>query len=130
MTDREGWTDLHHLAYLYAAIASGDGSVSSDELEALCDRLHRWASHLDARALMPVVMTALSACGEDRDAGDVGQLYLSVEAVSRGMDEPARKAVLDDLLGIAGADGTLERGEGELLLLIRNAWEAFRRPPS
>ena len=38
MSDRKGWRELHHLAYVYAAVASSDGSISTDELEVFCQR--------------------------------------------------------------------------------------------
>jgi uncharacterized tellurite resistance protein B-like protein len=67
-------------------------------------------------------MTAVSALGEDQGPVMRRQLGQSVEIVAGALDEDGRAAALDDALAIAGADGSLEPGEGELLLRIREAW--------
>lgn len=122
MSDRESWSELHHLAYVYAAVASSDGSISNEELEIFCQRLHDWNPDIEREELMPIVMTAVSALGEDQGSVVQRQLALSVEIVAGALDEDGRAAALDDVLAIAGADGSLQPGEGELLLSIRDAW--------
>ena len=122
MSHREGWSELHHLAYVYAAVASSDGSISNEELEVLCQRLHDWNPDVEREELMPIVMTAVSALGQDQGPVMRRQLGQSVEIVAGTLDEDGRAAALDDVLAIAGADGSLEPGEGELLLRIREAW--------
>jgi uncharacterized tellurite resistance protein B-like protein len=126
MSVRDDWTELHHLAYIYAAIASSDGSISEDEMEVYCHKLHQWNPDVDAEELMQLVMAAVSALGRDKER--VGGRYLnkSIEIVAGALDDEGRAAALDDLLAIAAADGTLMPGEGELLLTIRKAWEVDR----
>lgn len=124
MPDREDWTPLHHLAYVYAAIASVDGSVSNEELETLCEKLGQWRAEMEDAELMPVVVTALAALGSDVTEEDIAQIHRSIEIVARTLDAEERGAVLDDLISIAGADGEFRPGEGDVLLLIRNALEA------
>lgn len=123
MSSRKGWSPLHHLAYIYAAIASVDGSVSNTELEVLCDKLRQWKPELDDRALMPIVVTAVAALGSDVDASDIDQVHDSVKVVARTLDAEQRGAILDDLISIAGADGLFLPGEGDVLLMIRDALE-------
>ena len=130
MTSREDWTVLHHLAYVYAAIASSDGSITPDELEVFCKKLHEWIPEQDPENLMQTVMASIAALGEDKDKQDLGHLYKSIGEVAENLDDDARTAALDDLLAIAAADGTFEPSEGALLLRIRQAWgtdEAVRR---
>ena len=122
MSNREHWSELHHLAYVYAAVASSDGSISKDELEVFCQRLHDWNPDVERDALMQIVMAAVAALGEDIEEALERQLARSVEIVARALDEDGRSAALDDVLAIAGVDGSLEPGEGELLLKIRDAW--------
>jgi len=122
MSDREQWNELHHLAYVYAAVASSDGSISSDELEIFCQRLHDWNPEVERGALMQIVMVAVAARGDDIGAASERQLARSVEIVAGALDEDGRAAALDDVLAIAGVDGSLEPGEGALLLKIREAW--------
>ena len=131
MPAREGWGSLHHLAYLYAAVASVDGSVSNEEFGVLCEKLHRWDPEMEDRRLVRVVMGALSTLGTDTAANDTDQLHASIEALAVALDAEERGAVLDDLLSVAGADGVFAPGEGHLLLSIRQVWEAHpgSRPP-
>lgn len=130
MSSRKGWSPLHHLAYIYAAIASVDGSVSNPELEVLCDKLRQWKPDLDDRALMPVVVTAVAALGSDVDASDIDRVHDSVKIVARTLDAEQRGAILDDLITIAGADGFFLPGEGDVLLMIRDALEEHSARPS
>lgn len=128
MSNREAWTDLHHLAYVYAAIASVDGSISKDELEVFCQKLHEWRRDVDLDELMPLVLEAVSALGEDQERGDLQQLTASVAVAARVLDAESRATALDDLLAIAAADGKLLPGEGEFLLMVRKAWQVDQAP--
>ncbi len=103
-------------------MASSDGSISTEELEIFCERLHDWNRDVEMEALMPVVMTAVAALGQDAEQALERQLKESVEIVALALDEDGRSAALDDVLAIAGADGSLEPDEGALLLKIRDAW--------
>jgi uncharacterized tellurite resistance protein B-like protein len=123
MWNREDWTPLHHLAYVYAAVASVDGSITNEELEVLCHKLHQWNAGIDAAELMKIVMTAVSALGTDKERRDVEPLHVAIGIVAGALDADGRAAALDDLLSIAGADGAFASGEGELLLTIKRAWE-------
>lgn len=124
MTDRDDWTVLHHLAYVYAAIASSDGSVTNDELEVFCKKLHEWVPDEDPEHLMSTVMQSIAALGEDKARGETGPLYRSIGVVADDLDDEARTAALDDLLEIVAADGQFEPGESDLLRRIRGAWGA------
>lgn len=121
-SERANWTELHHLAYVYCAVASSDGSISTDELEIFCERLHDWNRDVGIEQLMPVIMTSVAALGQDDGRARERQLKESVEVVALALDEDGRGAALDDVLAIAGADGNLEPDEGVLLLKIREAW--------
>lgn len=136
MADRHDWTELHRLGYIYAALASSDGSITSDELEILCEKLAEWNPDVERKELIQIVMTAVSALGEDKGREDSEPLDRSVDFVAKNLDDGARAAALDDLLAIAGADGTVWPSEGDLLLTIRKAWNPDRsghrtltRPP-
>ena len=122
MPNRDDWTLIHHLAYVYAAIASSDGSISNEELETLSSKLHTWNPQVDAKELMQIVMSAVAALGEDKQLGDSEPLHRSINLVAEALDDDGRTAALDDLLAIAGADGTVWPAEGDVLLMIREAW--------
>jgi hypothetical protein len=124
MPNRDDWTILHHLAYVYAAVASSDGSITNEELEVLCYKLHQWHDEIDVDELMPIVMTSVAALGEDMDSGDDAQLDASIDLTAEALDDDGRSAALGDLLSIAAVDGALLPGEGEILVKIRQAWES------
>jgi len=124
MANRDEWTELHHLAYVYAAVASSDGSITNDELDVFCKKLHQWNDDIEADQLMQIVMAAVAALGSDKQRHEAGYLRQSVELIAGALDDDSRAAALDDLFAIAAADGTLEPGEGSLLLEIREAWRA------
>jgi uncharacterized tellurite resistance protein B-like protein len=127
MHDRDDWTELHHLAYVYAAVASSDGEITNDELDVFCEKLHQWNSDIPADELMQVVMAAVAALGRDKESTDSSNLRDSVQLVAKLLDDDGRAAALDDLFAIAAADGTLMPGEGSLLLEIREAWSSEPR---
>ena len=123
MSNRDDWTELHHLAYVYAAIASSDGSVTNEELEVLCYKLHQWNEDIDVAEIVQIVMTAVAALGQDKEDEDLEPLRASVQLVADALDDDGRAAALGDLLSIAAADGTLVPDEGDLLMMIQKAWE-------
>ena len=123
MPNRDDWTELHHLAYVYAAIASSDGSVTNEELEVLCYKLHQWNEDIDVNEIVQIVMTAVAALGQDKEDEDIEPLNASVKLVADALDDDGRAAALGDLLSIAAADGTLVPDEGDLLMMIQKAWE-------
>jgi uncharacterized tellurite resistance protein B-like protein len=131
MSNRDDWTPLHHLAYVYAAVASSDGTITNDELDVFCEKLHQWNPDIPADELMQIVMTAVAALGGDKEQQEASNLRESVELVAKALDDEGRAAALDDLFAIAAADGTFMPGEGDLLVDIREAWGADqmkRRP--
>jgi uncharacterized tellurite resistance protein B-like protein len=123
MPNRDDWTILHHLAYVYAAVASSDGSITNEELEVLCFKLHQWHDEIEVDELMPIVMTAVAALGEDKEAETAEQLDESIALTADALDDDGRAAALGDLLSIAAVDGALLPGEGDILIKIRQAWE-------
>lgn len=123
MPNRDAWTEMHHLAYVYAAVASSDGSVTNEELEVLCYKLHLWNEDIDVNELVQIVMTAVAALGQDKDEDDEAPLRESINLVAAALDDDGLSAALGDLLSIAAADGALVADEGDLLVMIREAWE-------
>jgi len=123
MPNRDAWTEMHHLAYVYAAVASSDGSVTNEELEVLCYKLHQWNEDIDVNELVQIVMTAVAALGQDKDEDDEAPLRESINLVAAALDDDGLSAALGDLLSIAAADGALVADEGDLLVMIREAWE-------
>ncbi len=123
MPNRDDWTDLHHLAYVYAAVASSDGSVTNEELEVLCYKLHQWFDDIDVNELVQIVLTAVAALGEDMERDDRKPLRASIGLLAEALDDDGRAVALGDLLSIAAADGTLVPDEGDVLVMIQKAWE-------
>ena len=122
MADRQDWTDLHHLAYLYAAVASRDGSITDDEADVLCRRLHRWHSDMAITRIIPVVMAAVRALSSDSEEQRDGQIAESVRVVADALEERDRTTAFADLQAIAEADSDLHAREGQLLGEVQEAW--------
>ena len=106
MTERDDWTVIHHLAYVYAAIAFSDGSISDDEMEVFCRNIERWVPQEGSDDLSQTVMTVIGAVAEDTDRQELGHLYRSVGVVADELDDDARGEALGDLLDIAAADAS------------------------
>jgi uncharacterized tellurite resistance protein B-like protein len=123
MPNRDDWTELHHLAYVYAAVASSDGSVTNEELEVLCYKLHQWFDDIDVNELVQIVLTAVAALGQDMERDDQKPLHASIGLLAEALDDDGRAAALGDLLSIAAADGALVPDEGDVLVMIQKAWE-------
>ena len=123
MIDRTDWTVIHHLAYVYAAIAYSDGSLSEDELDVFCRNLNDWVPQEDPEDLRRTVMTVVEAYGDDNKRQEHGSLYRSIGVVADELDDEARAEALSDLLDIAVADGRFDPGENALLLRLRQAWD-------
>jgi uncharacterized tellurite resistance protein B-like protein len=124
MTERDDWTVIHHLAYVYAAIAFSDGSISDDEMEVFCRNIERWVSQEGSDDLSQTVMTVIGAVAEDADRQEQGHLYRSVGIVADELDDDARGEALGDILDIAAADGRFDPSENALLVRLRQAWGA------
>jgi uncharacterized tellurite resistance protein B-like protein len=122
MTDRSHWSLLQHLAYVYAAIAHSDGSISEDELEIFCRNLHNWVPQEDPDALKQTVESVAAVMAEDKERGELGHLHRSIGIVADELDDEARAEALSDLLEIADADGRFDPSENALLLRLRQAW--------
>jgi uncharacterized tellurite resistance protein B-like protein len=124
MTKRDDWTVIHHLAYVYAAIAFSDGSISDDEMEVFCRNIERWVPQEGSDDLSQTVMTVIGAVAEDAGRQELGHLYRSVGVVADELDDDARGEALGDLLDIAAADGRFDPSENALLVRLRQAWGA------
>jgi hypothetical protein len=122
MAERQGWSELHHLAYLYAAVASRDGSITDDEADVLCRRLHRWHSDMAITRIIPVVMAAVRALSRDSEGQRDRQIAESVGVVADALDEGGRATAFQDLRAIAEADSDLHAREGQMLGEIQEAW--------
>ncbi|UCF21529.1 MAG: TerB family tellurite resistance protein [Gemmatimonadota bacterium] len=126
MTDRSQWSLIHHLAYVYSAIAFSDGSISEDELEVFCRNLHNWVPQEDPQSLKQTVESVAAVLAEDKGRGELGHLHRSIGIVADELDDEARAEALTDLLEIADADGRFAPGENALLLRLRQAWGEAR----
>lgn len=124
MTERDDWTVIHHLAYVYAAIAFSDGSISDDEMEVFCRNIERWVPQEGSDDLSQTVMTVIGAVAEDADRQEQGRLYRSVGIVADELDDDARGEALGDILDIAAADGRFDPSENALLVRLKQAWGA------
>lgn len=112
---------LRDLASLFLFLAETDRHLSYSELDSLVDRLHRHAHGWAPDDVRGVVSEAV----EDEQRSVHGVIErLKYAAVPPGV----RAAILDDLAGIAHADGELHLNEVAFVRALAKAW-ALSPPP-
>ncbi len=114
-------SQLRSLAFLYLAMGHGtDNYLSGAELEAITDRLHGRYPGLDRAAVQDVVGEAMAVYMESEDF--VGTAMDMITSLRDSLRSRQRKAVLDDLLAVAEADGVVLKNERLLLTSLAESW--------
>lgn len=121
MSDPDILGPLHQLAYLYLVLAHGsDDYLTSAELDVITERLCVRRPDLEAAEVQDVVTEALAAY---LDAEDPHKPALkAVVALRDHLTAAQRRAVLDDLVKIARADGLVLDDERTLLMRLASHW--------
>ncbi|ARA91850.1 MAG: hypothetical protein D6685_00160 [Bacteroidetes bacterium] len=113
---------LRQLAYLYLVLAHGsDDYLTSAELDVIVERLGARRPDLDPAEVQDIVTEALAAY---LDAEEPHRPALEAVIALRDHLTPAqRRAVLEDLVQIARADGLVLDDERALLLRLASHWD-------
>ncbi|MFQ5570829.1 MAG: TerB family tellurite resistance protein [Rhodothermales bacterium] len=113
---------LHELALLYLAMAqSGDDDLSYAEREAVTDNLHSRYAHLRRADVQNIVLEVLAVHQERADLLEASRQ--AAHALRNRLSEPQKKAVLQDLVRVAQADGVVLAHERDLLANLARQWE-------
>lgn len=115
------WDVLHHLAFVYLALAHGtDADFSDGERHLLLRKLREWSPGLSESEVAALLGQVLDHYAETRD---VEAVRASVDAVKAALPPEQRMAALHDLIQIANADGVFLDREEDLINELVQAWE-------
>ena len=114
------WSVLHDIGLMYIIMAhSTDGELSETEIATMIDRLSEWEPDLDEPTIRSILRTALQYYAQSPDQNDIQD---SVSAIKEALPRAQRLVILDDLVTIARADGTVKTGEREIVESLSAAW--------
>jgi len=114
------WSVMHDIALMYLIMAHGtDGSLSDVEIKTMIERLGEWEPGLDEEAIRSILRTSLEYYAQSPNENDIKD---SVLAIKNALPRAQRLVVLDDLVTIAKADGTVKVGEKEIIEMLSSAW--------
>ena len=118
--DLPDWSLLHDISLVYLVLAHAtDNELSDDEIEVIIERLQEWQPDLAEEDVREVLRGALQVYADEPDEDTLGA---SVSAIREGLPVVQRLAVLDDLIHIAEADGTVNEYEEEMISTLSQAW--------
>lgn len=122
MTSTEHRETLHALALLYLGMAHrADDYLSDAELKSVTERVQAQAEGFAWEDVQDVVLAALDVY-VDADAPEA-LTATAAERLAARLTPAERKAVLDDLRHVAGADGVVLADEHGLLARVALQWD-------
>lgn len=114
------WSVMHDIALMYLIMAHGtDGSLSDIEIKTIVNRLGEWEPDLNETQIRSILRTTLEYYAQSPDENDIKD---SVLAIKSALPRAQRLVVLDDLVTIAKADGTVKEGERTIVETLSSAW--------
>ena len=120
VADAPDWSLLHDMSLICVVLAhSTDNDLSTDEINAMLERLQQWQPDLEAGALQDVVRDALRFYSSQPDSDALGA---SLKAIKEALPPIQRIAFLDDLVYIARADGEINEHEESMIQSLSSAW--------
>lgn len=120
-------TLLHDLALLYLGLAHGaDEDLDPQETMEIAAKLRRWQPDKDPALIDHVIreatLTYLNGANDER-------LHEAVNVLGGRLAKPLLSAILNDLIDIARADGSVVPGEKSFINDIAGAWNLEVAPP-
>lgn len=120
-------TLLHDLALLYLGLAHGaDEDLDPQETMEIAAKLRRWQPDKDPALIDHVIreatLTYLNGANDQR-------MHEAVHVLGGQLNKNLLKAILDDLVDIARADGTVVPGETTFIGEIADAWDLEASSP-
>ena len=115
----DGWTPVHDLVLIYLALAHGtDEALSRKEVDAITEKVGEWLLNADRETLRGILHEVMAVY----EAPEGRTFDEAVASISRTVPAFQRRAILDDLHYIAGADGVLLVEERVLIERVAKAW--------
>ena len=117
----DSWSTIHDLALVYIGLAHDtDHHLSSEEIEAITEKLEEWLPDTDHEEVLQVVKDALREYAQSSERERFDE---SVESIQRSVPAHQRQVLLEDLQYIADSDGELLRPEQDLIDELAKAWD-------
>ncbi len=114
------WSVMHDIALMYIIMGhTTDGDLTETEIGEMLKRLGEWEPGLSEEDLRSILRTALQYYGQSPGKQDIQD---SVTAIKEALPRAQRLIVLDDLICIARADGTVKEGERDVVESLSSAW--------
>lgn len=114
------WSILHDIALLYIVMGhSADGHLKEVEISAMIDRLGEWETQLTVEEIRSILRAAIDYYSQGPNENDLTD---SVLAIKEALPKSQRLIVLDDLVTIAKADGTVIESEKDIVESLSSAW--------
>lgn len=119
-------TLLHDLALLYLGLAHGaDEDLDPKETMEIAAKLRRWQPDKDPALIDHVIREAMLTY---LDGATDQRLHEAVHVLGGQLSPNLLKAILDDLVDIARADGSVVAGEQTFISEIAAAWNLHVSP--
>lgn len=119
---------LRDLALIYIALAhSTDEQLDEVEVDAIAQRLHAWQAEVKEETVLSAIKDALEEYLQ-RDARQ--EVQAAVVNVREAIPQDLRQFIVDDLVGIAMADGRFIHEESSFIGEIAQAWGVHMTAPS
>ena len=120
MSSNQEWTRVHDLALVYIALAYGtDHELTDSELNHITEKLQVWLDPQEQAHTQEVVLEAMSVYLTEEAAGEVAH---AIESLSSSLGEAERQRALEDIVGIAEADGIMLTSERGLISVLASVW--------
>jgi uncharacterized tellurite resistance protein B-like protein len=117
----DAWTRTHDLALVYLALAHGtDQELADAEMSAITKALGGWREDLSEAQVLEVVMEALAVY---LSGGAEQEVRRSITALGDLLSEESRKRVMDEIVGIARADGVVVGNERGFIEAVATQWD-------
>lgn len=115
-----GLSLLQDLALVYLGLARGtDHHLDPSESREIAARLRRWQPDKDPALIDHVIRDVSLSYDETTDDDEVAA---AVEALGSKLSEALRQSILEDLAGIARADGRVVQAEEDFIHRVADAW--------
>lgn len=112
---------LSDLALIYLALLhSNEHALDRREAEAVADRLQSWQQTAPAESVVAAVGSAVAAFA---GTGAASSVEAAIHRTRETLPTPERRAVLEDLVGLAMADDRFLYEESAFIGALAQAWE-------
>lgn len=112
------WTAAQGLGFLYVTFACADGDLPESEIATIFAKLDEW----DFIECVPGMMEDVMGFWKDLNNEETAAHFTAILGfLKNNMTDGNRRAVLNDLMEVAAADGKLHENEAGLLAIVKES---------